>query len=45
MSMERFFAQNVQKRLGMRMGGAMRKRATREAARGFNHLLIKAAKP
>ena len=28
-----FFAQGAQKRLGMRMGGAMRERGTREAAR------------
>jgi len=35
MSMERFFAQDVQKRSGMRMGGALRERAWREAMRAL----------
>ena len=35
MSMKRFFAQNVQKRLGMRMCGALRKRPWREAMRAL----------
>ena len=37
MSMERFFAKKEQKRSGMRMGGALRKRPWRGAMRSFIH--------
>ena len=40
MSMERFFAKNEQKRSGMRMGGALRKRPWRGAMRSFIHTCV-----